>query len=127
GNMRSELNVGKVQQAVAGYQQSLVAERLGRAGLDPSILQPVTVAMVDASSAAERSSGQLSWLIPFFIAIWPLTGGQMTAIDATAGEKERGTLEVLLVAPVRRSEVVVGKFIATLTFGLTAAIMAIVG
>ena len=127
GNMRSELNVGKVQQAVAGYQQSLVAERLGRAGLDPSILQPVTVAMVDASSAAERSSGQLSWLIPFFIAIWTLTGGQMTAIDATAGEKERGTLEVLLVAPVRRSEVVVGKFIATLTFGLTAAIMAIVG
>src|SRR5690606_9269077 len=52
GNMRSELNVGKVQQAVAGYRQSLVAERLGRAGLDPSILQPVTVAMVDASSAA---------------------------------------------------------------------------
>jgi sodium transport system permease protein len=51
----------------------------------------------------------------------------MTAIDATAGEKERGTLEVLLVAPVRRSEVVGGKFIATLTFGLTAALMAIVG
>src|SRR5690606_5835404 len=99
GNMRSELNVGKVQQAVAGYQQALVAERLGRVGLDPAILQPVTVAMVDASSEAERSSGQLSWLIPFFIAIWTLTGGQMTAIDATAGEKERGTLEVLLVAP----------------------------
>lgn len=127
GNLRSELNVGKVQQAVTSYQQTVVAERLGRAGLDPSILKPVTVAMVDASSDAERSSGQLSWLIPFFIAIWTLTGGQMTAIDATAGEKERGTLEVLLVAPIRRSEVVVGKFIATLTFGLTAAIMAIVG
>ncbi|HET8985946.1 MAG TPA: ABC transporter permease [Trueperaceae bacterium] len=127
GNIRSELNVGKVQQAVTTYQQGIVAERLGRAGLDPSVLQPVTVAMVDASSAGERSSGQLSWLIPFFIAIWTLTGGQMTAIDATAGEKERGTLEVLLVAPVRRSEVVFGKFIATLTFGLTAAIMAIVG
>jgi sodium transport system permease protein len=127
GNLRSELNVGKVQQAVTTYQQGVVAERLGRAGLDPSVLQPVTVELVDASSAAERSSGQLSWLIPFFIAIWTLTGGQMTAIDATAGEKERGTLEVLLVAPVRRSEVVFGKFIATLTFGLTAAIMAIVG
>lgn len=127
GNLRSELNVGKVQQAITSYQQAIVAERLGRAGLDPAILQPVNLEMVDASSAAERSSGQLSWLIPFFIAIWTLTGGQMTAIDATAGEKERGTLEVLLVAPVRRSEVVVGKFIATLTFGLTAAMMAIVG
>ena len=127
GNMRSELNVGKVQQAVAAFQQSVVAERLGRVGLDPSVLQPVNVTMVDASSEAERGSGQLSWLIPFFIALWTLTGGQMTAIDATAGEKERGTLEVLLVSPVRRGEVVVGKFLATLTFGLSAAIMAIVG
>jgi sodium transport system permease protein len=42
----------------------------------------------------------------------------MAAIDATAGEKERGTLEVLLVAPVRRAEVVVGKFLATTLFGL---------
>jgi hypothetical protein len=42
----------------------------------------------------------------------------MTAIDATAGEKERGTLEVLLVTPVRRAEVVVGKFLAVVLFGL---------
>lgn len=127
GNMRSELNAAKVQEAVAGYQQQVVAERLGAAGLDPAILQPVSVERVDASSEAERSSGQLSWLIPFFIAIWTLTGGQMTAIDATAGEKERGTLESLLVAPVRRSEVVAGKFLATVVFGLAAALAAIVG
>lgn len=127
GNMRSELNASKVQEAVVSYQQTVVAERLGAAGLDPAILQPVSVQRVDASSAAERSSGQLSWLIPFFIAIWTLTGGQMTAIDATAGEKERGTLESLLVAPVRRTEVVAGKFIATMVFGLGAALAAIAG
>jgi len=127
GNMRSELNAGKVQQAVGIYQQGVVAERLAGVGLRPEVLQPVLVVTVDASSEAERASGQLSWLIPFFIAIWTLTGGQMTAIDATAGEKERGTLEVLLVAPVRRSEVVLGKFFATMLFGLSAAIMAIGG
>ena len=127
GNMKSELNASKVQQAVGAYTQQLVAARLQKAGLDPAILQPVHVRSVDASSAAEKSSGQLSWLIPFFIAIWTLTGGQMTAIDATAGEKERGTLEALLVTPIRRSEVVIGKFLATLTFGLSAAVMAIVG
>ncbi len=127
GNMKSELNAGKVRQAVSDYSRQVVAQRLQAAGLDPSVLQPVRVTSVDASSAAERSSGQLSWLIPFFIAIWTLTGGQMTAIDATAGEKERGTLESLLVTPVRRTEVVVGKFLATLTFGLSAALMAIVG
>jgi len=127
GNLRSELNAGKLESAVAGYRQQVVAERLAAAGIDPSVLEPLRVVTRDASTEAERSSGQLAWLIPFFIAIWTLTGGQMAAIDATAGEKERGTLEVLLVAPVRRVEVVVGKFLATTLFGLWAAVMAIVG
>ena len=127
GNLRSELNAGKLESAVAGYRQQVVAERLERAGVDPALLEPLRVDTRDASTAAERSSGQLAWLIPFFIAIWTLTGGQMAAIDATAGEKERGTLEVLLVAPVRRAEVVVGKFLATTLFGLWAAVMAIIG
>ncbi|MDF1523357.1 MAG: ABC transporter permease [Trueperaceae bacterium] len=127
GNLRGELNGGKLRGAVDAYTQSLVADRLREAGLDPAVLRPIAVASADASTEAERSSGQLAWLIPFFIAIWTLTGGQMTAIDATAGEKERGTLEVLLVAPVRRTEVVFGKFLAVMTFGLSAAVMAIVG
>ncbi len=127
GNMKAELSASKVQQAIGAYQGAVVSDRLRAAGLDTALLAPVKVSTVDASSKAERSSGQLSWLIPFFIAIWTLTGGQMTAIDATAGEKERGTLEVLLVAPVRRSEVVAGKFLATMVFGLSAALMAIVG
>jgi sodium transport system permease protein len=127
GNMRSELNAGKLETAVAAYRQQVVGERLAAAGVDPAVLEPIGIARLDASTEAERSSGQLAWLIPFFIAIWTLTGGQMAAIDATAGEKERGTLEVLLVAPVLRSEVVVGKFMATTLFGLLAATMAIVG
>ena len=127
GNLRSEVNANKIEAAVRAYRQQLVAARLAEVGLAPEVLEPIVLATVDASSEAERSSGQLAWLIPFFIAIWTLTGGQITAIDATAGEKERGTLEALLVAPIRRVEVVVGKFLATLAFGLTAAVMAIVG
>ena len=127
GNLRSELNAGKVQSAVQSYRQALVTERVREAGLDPAVLEPIGLQTVDASREQEIASGQLAWLFPFFIAIWTLVGGQMTAIDATAGEKERGTLEVLLVAPIRRTEVVAGKFLATLLFGLTAALMAIVG
>lgn len=127
GNMNSELATGKLRAAVGAYQQQLVVGKLEAAGVDPAVLAPFNVALVDASTEQERSSGMLGWLIPFFIAIWALAGGQMTAIDATAGEKERGTLESLLVAPVRRSEVVVGKWLATLVFGLTATLMAIGG
>jgi sodium transport system permease protein len=127
GNVRAELIAGKVENAVAMFRTGLVAERLRQAGLDESVLEPVILETIDASSEAEKSSGVLAWLIPFFIAVWALAGGQVAAIDATAGEKERGTLEALLVSPVRRSEVVVGKFLATLAFGLTASLMAIIG
>lgn len=127
GNVRAELIASKVQDAVDTFRTNLVAERLKQVGLDESVLEPVKVETIDSSSQAERSSGVLAWLIPFFIAVWALAGGQVAAIDATAGEKERGTLEPLLTSPVRRSEVVVGKFLATLTFGLIASLMAIVG
>lgn len=127
GNLRSELTAGKVEAAVSAYRDRLVAERLVRAGLDERLLEPLTLETVDASSREERASGPLAWLVPFFIVIWTLAGGQMAAIDATAGEKERGTLEVLLVTPVRRAEVVVGKWLATAGFGLAAALMAILG
>jgi sodium transport system permease protein len=127
GNVRAELIASKVQDAIDTFRTNLVAERLKQAGLDESVLEPVTLETIDASSRAERSSGFLAWLIPFFIAVWALAGGQVAAIDATAGEKERGTLEPLLTSPVRRAEVVVGKFLATLTFGLIASLMAIIG
>lgn len=127
GNLRSELNAEKIENAVDGFAQNIIAKNLENAGLDLEILNPITIETQDASSEAERSSGQLAWLIPFFIAVWTLAGGQVTALDATAGEKERGTLESLLVSPVRRVEVVVGKFLSTLTFGLAASVMAILG
>ena len=127
GNLQSDLAASKVGQAIEGFRRALVAERLRASGLDPALLEPLRVETLDASRPEERGGGQLAWMIPFFIAVWTLTGGQMTALDATAGEKERGTLEALLVAPVRRSEVVAGKFLATLASGLSAATMAIVG
>src|SRR5690606_6389207 len=58
---------------------------------------------------------------------WALMGGQMVAIDATAGEKERGTMESLLVSPISRFEVVMGKWLSTMLFGLFASIAAITG
>lgn len=125
--LRSDLLSSRLEGAVNDFRDEIVGERLRAVGLGPEVLEPVTVRTVDASSPAEQASGNLGWLIPFFIMIWTLTGGQMTAIDATAGEKERGTLEVLLVTPIRRVEVVLGKFLATLLFGLSAAVMAILG
>jgi sodium transport system permease protein len=123
----SELVADKLSDALAGFAQDIIVSRLQAAGVDVAILEPLQIRSVDASTEAEQASGLLSWLIPFFIVIYTFSGGTMVAIDATAGEKERGTLEALLVSPIRRIEVVLGKWLATLLFGLTSAVMALLG
>ncbi|MGL4610991.1 MAG: ABC transporter permease subunit [Trueperaceae bacterium] len=127
GNVRSELTASKVENALNEFRTLLVGERLKVANLDVAILEPVRLENRDASSSAETNNGQLAWMIPFFMAVWALAGGQVAAIDATAGEKERGTLESLLISPVRRGEIVGGKFLATLSLGLLSSLMAITG
>ena len=127
GGLRAELVSEKLSGVIETFSRARVRARLEGAGLDPNVLTPVTLTTRDASTVAERAGGSLGWLIPFFMIAWTLTGAQMVAIDATAGEKERGTLEALLVTPVRRSEIVIGKFLAALLFGLSAAVVAIAG
>lgn len=127
GNMQSELASGKLQAALGFYRDQLVEQRVVAAGLSREALEPLRLRTRDASTEQQRSSGMLGWMIPFFIAMWALMGSQMTAVDATAGEKERGTMEALLVTPVSRTEVVFGKWLATLLFGFIATLAAIGG
>ena len=127
GNMQSDLALSKLQGSLNIYRQQLTRESLIEAGVDPGVLEPITFEILDASTEQQRSSGFLGWMIPFFIAMWALMGGQMVAIDATAGEKERGTMESLLVSPINRFEVVMGKWLSTMIFGLFASIAAITG
>ncbi|MBB6096641.1 sodium transport system permease protein [Deinobacterium chartae] len=127
GNLKSSGVTSKIEGAVERYNEALVTRRLEAEGLSRDVLTPVRIESRDASTVAERRSGQLAFLIPLFILQFILAGGQPTAIDSTAGEKERGTLEVLLVTPVSRLEVVAGKFVATTLFALTSAVFSMVG
>ncbi|WP_425145744.1 ABC transporter permease subunit [Deinococcus sp.] len=128
GNLKAESGViGKLKSALGAYNSSLVAAKLKGRGLPASFLTPVRVQTFDASRPQEAASGQLAFIIPMFLLQFILAGGMATAIDSTAGEKERGTLEVLLVSPIRRAEVVVGKLLATTATALTAAAFGLLG
>jgi len=117
----------KVQEAIRAYSDSLVRARLEQAGLPAQTLIPIQALPIDASTTEEKRSGQLAFIIPLFIMQFILAGGMPTAIDSTAGEKERGTLEVLLVSPVGRLEVVLGKFLSVTMFALLTALFSMVG
>ena len=64
---------------------------------------------------------EIARYLPFILVMWVLAGALHPAIDLTAGEKERGTLETLLLSPARRSEIVAGKFLAVWAFSSTSA------
>ncbi len=128
GNLKAESGViGKVRGVLDAYNSALVAADLKRRGVPADFLTPVRVQTIDASRPQEAASGQLAFLVPMFLLQFILAGSMATAIDSTAGEKERGTLEVLLVSPIRRAEVVVGKLLATSAAALTSAGFGLIG
>ncbi|MEF2279695.1 ABC transporter permease [Deinococcus sp. YIM 134068] len=128
GNLRAQTGAfAKVQDVVEAYNRDLTVSRLRALGLGAETLTPVTLRPIDASPEGERRGGQLAFLIPLLMLNFILTGAMATALDATAGEKERGTLESLLVSPVRRSEVVAGKLLATTVTALVTACFSVLG
>jgi len=83
--------------------------------------QPVEVRMTSSATAQERGGWVLSQVVPFILVVMTITGAIYPAIDLTAGERERGTLEALIVAPVPVIRLIVGKFLVVTTIALITA------
>jgi sodium transport system permease protein len=102
----------RLQTDIAAYSAGVVATRLQARGLSSGILAPVLVGQVDVSTKEERGGLLLSFILPLFVIIYAITGGMYTAMDVSAGEKERSTLEALLLTPATRLEITLGKLLA---------------
>jgi sodium transport system permease protein len=120
----------RVRGLIAQYSALLGRLRLAVRGIDPLLAAPIAVQDIDVSTPATRSVlilGTLSYLVLLTM----LMGGMYLAIDATAGERERGSLEPLLTVPVPRQQLIYGKILATcaymaLSLTLTVTAFAIV-
>lgn len=110
----------KVVALISRYSQQVVARRLVARRLNPADLLPVVLDERNVATERQLSGLLLAGLLPFFIAMWAVVGGMSVAVDLAAGEKERGTLESLLVTPPSREAIVVGKFLAVLTASVGA-------
>lgn len=101
-------------------RRELIEQALSRAGGDAALAQPVreiAVATVVATGAVS-----LSALVPLVLILMTVTGAVYPAIDLTAGERERGTLEALIATPVPRESLLLGKYIAVLTVAMMTAL-----
>ena len=109
------------------YRQQIISVRLQQRGVSPDVLEPFAL-MTENVASKERLGGFfLSFILPLFLVMWAAMGGSQTAIDTTAGEKERGTLEALLVTPPTRSSLVLGKFFAIWAVAIVATGISILG
>jgi len=109
----------RVREALAAYSSLVGALRLQARGVSPTVVQPVVVDDVDVSTPSARATLILG-MLSYVILLATLMGGLYLAIDATAGERERGSLESLLTVPVTREHLIYGKIAATTVMMLAA-------
>ena len=121
-NNRAQAGTRAVAQLLQGFNQEQAALRLAMRGVSPGLLQVVQVQEQDMAGPQARAA-QFTRLLPFFVLMAVLYGALHAALDTTAGERERGSLEPLLMAPLPRSAIVLGKWGAVAVMGMLVAVV----
>ena len=112
---------------IRSYENRLVDERFQRLSLDRAIVDPVRVQRHDIASAREKVGKSIGGFLPYLFVLMCFMGCMYPAIDLGAGEKERGTLETLLVAPVGKFQILLGKCGVIVLSGLVAVAVCLLG
>jgi len=107
--------VRRARGLLTNYGRQIGMLRLVARGVSPAVAAPIRIDEVDVSSSQQRAAMVMAFM-PLFLVLAAFVGGMQIAIDATAGERERGSLEPLLVNPAPRLAIVAGKWLASVTF-----------
>ena len=122
GNQRAQSGTGPVLRLVRAFNQEQATLRLAGRGVAPAVLEAVRIEERDLADPATRGA-QLATMVPFFVLMAVLYGALNAALDTTAGERERGSLEPLLMNPAARLSIVLGKWGAVASVGLLIAVL----
>jgi len=115
----------RISSLIDSWGRETASLRLLARGISPQLVSPVTVVSIDIASQQSRVQ-RLLGMVPFFVLMAAFVCGMGVAVDVTAGERERKSLEPLLVNPVPRSTIVIGKWLAAVTFSATGLILVLV-
>jgi len=113
----------RLNDALTQYRTRLVREREQERGLAAGFSQAIDVLSRNVAGERRRAAEILGSVLPFILIVMSMLGGFYPAIDLTAGEKERGTMQTLMCAPVRPTEIIVGKFGAVWAMSLISALV----
>jgi len=122
GNQRAGSSMRRMMTLLQGYNREQATLRLAVRGVAPSALEAMQVEERDLANAGARAA-QLGTLVPFFVLMAVLYGALNAALDTTAGERERGSLEPLLMNPSARGALVAGKWGAVAAVAMLIAVL----
>lgn len=122
--IRSELTRNNLEKLLEGRVDEIKEERLAARGLSSADLQPFRYSKENVASSKRAGVEAVGGFIPYIIILLTLIGATYPAIDVTAGEKERGTIETILASPVSRTSLALGKFSAVVTAAAATALLA---
>ena len=119
-------SIRQAERLLRAFNREVGMLRMVARGVSPDLAEPVKVQHVNTATPRQKGAFLL-FLIPMFAVLSPLLGGMTIAIDSTAGERERGSLEPLLANPVPLWQIVFGKFLAAWSFASVVAILTLGG
>jgi len=126
GEMKSGMGRGQLQGFLSDYRDDMVEAGLEARGLPATIARPFNVKSQNVAPPEKVGGNAFGGFIPYIVVILCMTGAMYPAMDLTAGEKERGTMETLLCSPVNRVNIVLGKFLMTLSASVATMLLSLI-
>jgi len=120
--LQSGTTVARLRALLSGYDQQVGTLRLIARGLHPAVAQPLQVGERDVATPGARFD-LAQQMLPYLLLLLAFVGGMQLAIDATAGERERQSLEPLLATPASREAIIGGKILATAAFAMLSVLV----
>ena len=120
---KSSVAFAQVQNALANWEDAVRRHSFESASLPVELEHPARLTYVEIAGEEQVAASVWSKMFPALLVIMALTGAFYPAIDLGAGEKERGTMETLLISPARRIELVLGKFLTIMLFSVATAVL----
>lgn len=123
GEIKSGIGVRDIEGFLARYRTAIVEARLKGRGVPESIVKPFELKRSNVAPPEKVGAVTMGLFIPYIIVLLCFTGAMYPAMDLTAGEKERGTMETLMCSPTHRINIVLGKFLTVLTASIATMVV----
>lgn len=125
GDLKSSIATGDVQKSLEAYRDRLVHDNLAARNIPETFLKPFAIKEHNVAPPEKVGAAAFGGVIGYMVILLCLTGSMYPAMDLTAGEKERGTMETILSSPIARVDLVFGKFFLVLTAALVTAALSV--